>query len=203
MADERTNKILNRLPHWWEKSDASVTTGIILSFVSEFDEVAAEIDNLHLEVFVDTATGVRLDELARIYKLLRNPGELDDVFRERIKAFLPGFTGGGTIQTIKSTINKVSGIPEDDVTIDEFGDMKIRVEVVIDSPEDMALIPTIKAAVWDIRAAGVYPFFEWTLSGALMAEFVDMVDAVIAPPVPTLNWFIWEASLIDGGALIW
>jgi len=81
--------------------------------------------------------------------------------------------------------------------------MTFKVNVLLDSPEDLLLQPTIRDVVWDIKAAGVYPFFIWTLGGDLLTENLKAQDSVTLTPVTTLNAFIWESSLIDGEKILW
>jgi len=203
MGAERVDSILENLPHWWAKSPESRTYKILLSLVSELDGLSDETARLHLEVFVNAATGIYLDDLGKIFKLTRLPSETDDSFRQRIKAFVPSFQGGGTLYAIKRAISDIMEIPVGDIAINEFEPMKLRISVPILTPEQMLRIPATKSTVLDVKAAGIFPFYEWLLSGELLTEDMAVSDVAEAKHLTELPWFIWESSLIDGGKLLW
>ena len=205
MSEERTYRMMARLPSWWKKTRYSTTYQLFKAFSESFDENDVQVQNLHDEIFVNTATGERLDDLARIFKMTRQEGETDASFRARIKAYWPGFSGGGTIPAIISTISKMTGVPETDITLTEATPpaMKFRVGVLLDDPGEDLLIPTIKNVVESIKAAGVYPFYTWILNGALLGEDLTISDSVIVDYISSKPWFIYEVSLIDGAKLLW
>lgn len=203
MTEERVLKILRRFPTWWKKDSDSNTYGLVKSFSDSFDAFSIQSYNMKDEIYVETATGTYLDDLAKLFKLSRKSGETDDQLRARIKAYWPGFSGGGTRDAIKTTVHKITGVPEDDVTVTDVPDeLKINVEVVIPDAETMALMPTIEDVIWDIKAAGVYPFIIWVLNGDLVADGITIGDSVTITPVATDTYFRWELSLIDGEAVI-
>jgi hypothetical protein len=205
MAEERYNKILNRLPNFWNKEKDSQTAHLIKSFSDELEDYTIEVNNLHSEIYVQTATGKRLDELGRLFKLSRKLNESDDAFRVRIIAYWPGFSGGGTIPAIKSTVNKITGIPEDQVEVEEASPpvMKFRANISFIEPGQEALKETIRETIWGIKTAGVYPFFNWIINGNITSEDLSIMDSVDVYYITTENWFIWEVSLIDSNKLIW
>ena len=199
-VDERKENILERLPDFYEKEVGSVNYGLALSFAEEFNDYDNEVQNLHLEVFVNTATGERLDDLGRIYKLSRKPGETDDQFRARIIAYWPGFSGGGTIDAIKTTVAKITGIPATSVVIVEDipPALTFNAEISLLTPADLTLVETIRDVVWDIKAAGIYPFFTWVLTGTLTDDFLEISDSVsISIVIPPTGYFVIEVSLLD------
>jgi len=201
----RIQDVLERLPSWWDTSPEGYTYKIVQAFTEEMCEFYDESGNLHLELFVSTATGQRLNDLGAIFKLSRRVNETDASYRIRIMAFFPGFSGGGTIPAIKSTINRMTGVPEGDIDVIEKAppDMTFTVNVLLDSIEDMQLKDTIRDVVWDIKAAGVYPFFLWTLGGDLLAEHITANDLVNMNPIPLDNAWHWEVSLVDGLNVWW
>jgi len=70
--------------------------------------------------FVDEAEGVHLDEIGQMWGILRIPDEKDESYRERIKAYAPGFGGGGTLDDLKSTLRWYAG--EDNFWLEEFSE---------------------------------------------------------------------------------
>ena len=203
MSNARVNKILNRIPSFWNKNTNSTNYQLVEAFVTELDRFSTETANLKLEIYVATATGQRLDDLGRFFRLSRRPLETDDAYRARIMAYWPGYSGGGTIPAIKSTVNRITGIPEDDVVITEIPTMKFEADILLDSLEDLALKDTIRDTVWRIKAAGVYPFFLWTINGDLLSEDLTVSDSVEVKYITELTWFIWETSIIDGAKVWW
>jgi hypothetical protein len=203
MVDERINKVLRRFPSWWKTDSDSNTYGLMDSFVYEFDSFATEMDNMKLELYVETATGTYLDELGKLFKLGRRSGETDAQFRARIKAYWPGFSGGGTEDAIKSTVNKITGVPVTNITVTDIPDsLKFEVDVVITDIATLALIPTIYDTIWAIKAAGCYPFIWWVINGSLLEDTLEVTDAVSITVVPTTGAFRWELSLIEGPAVL-
>lgn len=198
---ERVNKILRRFPSWWRRDTDSNTFGLIKSFSNEFDGFSTESNNMKLEMYVDTATGIYLDDLAKIFKLIRKPGETDTQLRARIKAYWPGFSGGGTKDAIISTINKMTGIPETDISVTDIPSLKILVEIIYD-PLYATLMTVIEETIWKIKAAGVYPFLLYTLIGGDLDEALQVSDSVNISIVSPDAFFRWEVSDIEGGGIL-
>ena len=202
MSAESKNRVLNHLPSWWSKDKDSETEHIVKSFTDEFGSYIVEINNLHTEVYLNTATGQRLDDIGKIFKLGRKSGESDSAYRIRIKAYFPGFSGGGTVPAIKATVNRMTGLPEANVIVVEDV-LKFNTTIVLEEIGQDELKPTITDIIWSVKAAGVYPFFTWELGGELLTENLNISDSIAIIPITDSTWFVWEASLIDGGKLLW
>lgn len=200
---EVTQKLITRVPHWWNKSTTSNFYNLSKSFAHEMGVQYIEIDNLKIEISVNTASGKRLDDLGNIFKLKRWSNESDDSFRARIKSYWPGFSGGGTIPSIKSTINRITGVPEADIEVIEVDFIKFRAKVLLDSEEDLLLQDTIVDTVWKVKGAGIYPFIEWILGGDLLKETLTATDSVNISYISSDPSFIISKSLIDGSRVIW
>lgn len=123
----------------------------------EFDAFVVQLDAMKASVQIDTAEGSDLDNIGANIGLTRDLGETDVSFRARIKSYFPGLSGSGTITELKATINRVTGVEEDNITITEIEEAKFR--VTVDVTELNELIETIQSIVWDAKSAGVYPFF--------------------------------------------
>jgi len=101
---------LNELPGWQKDSLDSVTSSVIDAFASEGALLSTNIDAMHDAVFVDTATGSELDDLAEMFRIVRQSGETDASLRGRIKSYWAGFTGGGTTTAIEESLETALGL---------------------------------------------------------------------------------------------
>jgi len=197
MADkEIVEKLLDEMAEYFDKSETSITYKILYSLAQELDDFTEQKTNLVSEIQIDTASGDFLDDLARLFRLSRKGAETDTELRSRIKSYWPGFSGGGTADAIKSTINKISGIDEDTITITDIVACKILIEVVFGSTEEIALKSTIADTLEQIKAAGVYPFFKWVINGDLLSESLS-ISEVVSISLGNLNIWIYEQSLVD------
>ena len=201
--NEITQEIIQRYPSWWNSGAESNNYQLAYAFSNELAKSSLNIDDLHIEIYVNTASGERLDDIGEIFKLKRKSAEEDEDYRARIKAYWPGYSGGGTAPAIKSTVNRMTGLPEADVIVTDINYIKFKTEILLDSLADVLLKDTIFDTIWNIKAAGVYPFFEWTLGGDLLDEALEVSDSVSITYVSTSPWFIVGQSLIGGAKVIW
>lgn len=68
--------------------------------------------------WVDYATGLGLDGLAAIFSVERRrltdgSPEPDEAFRQRLRAVVPMFTGGGTVRAVRGAVRSALGLPFD------------------------------------------------------------------------------------------
>jgi hypothetical protein len=89
------------------------------------DVIGAELSNaddgikrLLTSHWVDYATGPALDGLAGIFDLTRRrlgdgSPEPDGAFRQRLRAVVPLFTGGGTVAAVRGAVRSALGLPFD------------------------------------------------------------------------------------------
>ena len=203
MTQEKIDLLLNSLPSWWAKESNSNTYQFLLSFAEEFDDFDTEMSNMHDEIFIDTSSGTYLNELGRMFRLARRTGETDTEFRARILAYWPGFSGGGTKPSIADTINRITGVALTDITTVEDFPLKFRTSV--DSTINYGdLIGTINDVIWQVKAAGVYPFLTFSISfgnesgtGYEQDKFtvIDYLDII---PVGEFRIFTADLSVADG-----
>lgn len=157
-VDEVRTRLLDYLPDPYDKEPGSVNYGLMTAYATELNELYAVIGLLHTQLYVNTATGAYLDELARIFRLSRKTGETDAQFRGRIKAYWEVFSGGATIQAIKDAIQALTTLEVPAVVIDEFEPLKFR--VVFPLPElSLLQIESVQEATENAKAAGTYAFY--------------------------------------------
>ncbi len=160
-----TNKPIARQLHPIYQ-EGSNTTVIVDSLVNQFTEFQNQITELKKAIQISTATGEYLDDIGKLFNLVREEGESDDSFRARIKSFWPGFSGSGTYEDLKAIINRIVGL--ENTTIEEIAPLKILLKFTVG--EDIDLTPTIKEVIWKAKPAGVYPFF------LFIADYTDSIN---------------------------
>lgn len=94
--------------------------GFIKSFVNNFIKINDDIDKLKKSIFIDTAKGNELDDIARIFLLFRLEGENDVSFRSRIKSFYQVALASGTIDGIKKAISLLLNVSIDNIDITQI-----------------------------------------------------------------------------------
>jgi len=154
MTNENTLNILEKLPTFWKKSAGSNNYKVCNAVGLELYGASNSSLKLVLDIQVDTAEGVKLNNLGRLFRLSRNSGETDAVFRARIKAHWQGWVGAATEDAIKNVISRTIGGTVADVTITQEV-LKIYIIVAIDL-DDTELQATVVSLVNQFKAAGIY-----------------------------------------------
>ncbi len=109
------NKTLRAIFTETEQSNFNALMESIGKEIEEYMIVLQDVLEAH---FVDEAEDKQLDEIGQMWGLRRIPNETDTSFRERIKAYAPGFGGGGTFDDLNRTLKWYVG--EDNFYIEEF-----------------------------------------------------------------------------------
>ena len=178
MATEIIYKLLNELPEFYEKDETTTTYQYMYSLALEFEDVEDTIDDLNSAIFVDTSTGQYLNDLARLFRLSRKSDETDAELRSRIKGYWPGFSGGGTIDAFKQTVNRITGVSIANVDVNEIDFMKLVIDIVLDGTEQYTLIETIDEILQDIKAAGTWLDSRYVLTGAPLSDELTIGEAI-------------------------
>lgn len=200
---ERLDRMLDYLPRFWNTEVGSVTYEFFNSISEELDVFEQNRIFLRQSIQIDTAIGLELDDIGVLFRQARNPNESDTSYRARIKSFFINFIGGGTILALKRAVLNSSGIPEIQVTVTEFFDLKVRLSIELNTPAEIAAAYIARQAVLDAKAAGVWVHFVWIIDGSALSESILATDMVTITGVgPTFPTFVYEASLIDGVATL-
>jgi hypothetical protein len=110
-------EVFENQPSWMDKTPGSANYGLVDALATEEALVSQNTDSLSNAVFIDTAQGQELDDLARMFNLVRKPAESDATFRGRIKSYWTGFTGGGTESSLKMSLASALGVPESSILL--------------------------------------------------------------------------------------
>ncbi len=110
----RADDIADRLPHFYMtwSGDSAITT-LIRSVASALDRTQLDLIEILRSHWVDTAGGDDLDRLGLMLSTQRKVGEGDREYRGRLKTAIIGYSGGGTLNSIRIMIRIALGLPED------------------------------------------------------------------------------------------
>jgi len=100
-----------------DRSNVNALMEIVADEIQELLITYRDISDSHM---VDEAEGIYLDKVGEIWGIERIPDETDVKFRERIKAYAPGFGGGGTLDDLTAALRWHAG--EDNFYLEEFSE---------------------------------------------------------------------------------
>lgn len=105
------NRICERLPAFYRSwSKDTMVYKMVEAVGEELDVSREKVMEMMRSHWVDTASGVDLDKMGPLFGLKRILGEDDAHYRNRLKAAVVDFTGGGTLESIRSMLRSlVSG----------------------------------------------------------------------------------------------
>jgi len=193
----KIDNLLGYLPTYWKKDSGSNNYNLFYSFVDDMSDVDSQIAELKLNIQISTATGSQLDDIGRLFLLPRLDDETDTDYRARIKAFWPGYSGGGTIASIKQTINRMTGVSVDDITINEYHTgsyiQPLKFEVVVEIPTLGVSVNTVSDMIRATKAAGTYviPNISSGTTDLYVSTYTDSNNTV------TSNFFVGDFSTPD------
>ena len=111
---ERTRRILERLPLFYRVWDEnSIVYNLIFALGKRLDEADKEITAILRSHWVDTAFGHDLDRMGAVYGFERKQREGDTEYKNRLKQAVIEFKGGGTINSILTSVRMSLGLPRD------------------------------------------------------------------------------------------
>ena len=117
MVENKTRKILLKLPTFFKKGENDNNYKFINSLSSEYSTLSNQITNLKSEIQIDTATGTYLNELAKLFNITRNGGESDEDLRIRILSYWESNSGGGTKDSITTALSLATGVEKDKIIV--------------------------------------------------------------------------------------
>ncbi len=161
----RADDIADRLPHFYMtwNGDAAITT-LIRSAASTLDRTEADLVEILRAHWVDTARGNDLDRLGLMLSTHRKAGEGDQEYRGRLKTAIIGYSGGGTLNSIRIMIRIALGLPED-----------YPIEIVENPRENMK-------KSWIVPANG-----EWTVDPVSISPSQPRITLAVETPDVEIN----------------
>jgi hypothetical protein len=119
MTLAKTRRLTSLFPDAYAAEDPSALLYRLLDVIGAELTVADDgIKRLLKSHWVAYATGSGLDGLAAIFsverrRLLDGSPEPDEAFRQRLRAVVPMFTGGGTVRAVRGAVRSALGLPFD------------------------------------------------------------------------------------------
>lgn len=137
---ERTKRIANRLPEFYRTWDTDSVVYKVLDTVGRaLAEEQKSLFRIMRTHWVETANGGDIERLGAVFELQRAKGEPDDGYRERIKAALGQFKGGGTGASIKALMGDFLSAEQDQLEIAENPERDLSLEMTVRGGESWTL----------------------------------------------------------------
>lgn len=95
---------------YYQLVSSKIIAAFIKAFADEFEEYIYNLKEVQEAHWIDYMEGQELDFTGALFQLERLTGETDTVYRARLKGFITNFVGGGTVQSIKNSINIITGV---------------------------------------------------------------------------------------------
>lgn len=161
----RAGDIADRLPHFYLTwSGDSAITALVEASAAALDRTEQDLVGILRAHWVDTAGGSDLDRLGLMLCTPRKTGEDDREYRGRIKTAIIGYSGGGTLNSIRIMIRIALGLPDD-------------------SPIDIVENPGAAMKMsWTVPANG-----EWVVDAASIAEAKPRIAFSVQTPDVEIN----------------
>jgi hypothetical protein len=161
----RADDIADRLPHFYMtwNGDSAITT-LIRSMASALDHTETDLIEILRSHWVDTARGNDLDRLGLMLSTQRKIGEGDLEYRGRLKTAIIGYSGGGTLNSIRIMIRIALGLPED-----------YPIDIVENPRENMK-------KSWTVPANG-----EWTVDPVSISSSQPRITFAVETPDVEIN----------------
>lgn len=190
-------ELLDNLPEYMDKSEGKNIYNFIYSLSLSLETFNDNIDSLKSEIQIDTAQAQYLDDIGKLFTLLRKSDEVDASYRARIKTFISSYIGGGTIAALKQAVSDITDISTSEINVTEIDFMKVLLDVVLNTDELIASASTISDSVDNTKAAGIYLFKNIIITGDSFSEELTLSDAVLVESTEQ-GFFTAGVSLAGG-----
>lgn len=103
------------IPGFWSR--AGTNEQLLRGFSGEISELSKKISQVYDQISIETAKNSSLDEFGLLFKLSRNTGESDTLYRNRLKSYFQTFLNSGTIDGIRQSLLLLTQLNEDNIDI--------------------------------------------------------------------------------------
>ena len=156
----KTSELLAGLPTFWLQDENSNNYKFFNSLDETLEELSTNITGLSNSIFISTASSTYLDDLAKIFNIIREDAETDADLRIRIEAFWANYNRGGLVSNLVSVFAAILNIEESEVdVIENENPGVVRLIGNLGALGGDITIPTasvIRVKIDSVKAAGVY-----------------------------------------------
>lgn len=124
----------------------SIISRYLSSNEEELDSIDEQLEEVISSKFVDSATGQELDEIGSLFgdTIGKRRGRSDTQYRTYLKSVVQSFVSRGTKNGIKLAVSAATGIPIEDITINEdFQNNEYELEIIPRTPINTPLISEV------------------------------------------------------------
>ena len=156
MVDDSLINILNNLPSHYMTEEDTNNYNFFKSFATVMDLTDSDLEELQNNLFISTSTGNYLDRIATMFNLIR--GDLtDEELRSKIIAIASNTLGGGTNESLKTSLSSSLGVDFNKITIEDGYEVLVfNIDLEVDDEVNLDLLNSISSIVNIQKAAGTY-----------------------------------------------
>jgi hypothetical protein len=103
------------IPGFWSRSGTNEQ--LLRGFSGEISELSKKISQVYNQISIETAKNSNLDEFGLLFRLSRNTGESDDLYRNRLKSYFQTFLNSGTVDGIRQSLLLLTQLNEDNIDV--------------------------------------------------------------------------------------
>ena len=150
--EDKLNEILERFPHMYNIDIGSNNEFLISSIYEEIRSLNQSIYDLSKVIDVENANGVWLDNIGRIFNVVREAGEDDGSYRIRVLAYWLTVSRNATTEII---IKFLMSAIEDETNLFQYENGIGEITIILNKKIKAEIKNTIEKSLLKIKAAGV------------------------------------------------
>ena len=110
---------ISRLPSTYNKDPASNNYKFLSIFSNEHEDIADTISDIKSAHFIDSSTGMSLDNIGVLLQTFRETAETDAHYRIRLKTMWARYIGSGTIQDVLDIVAAMLSVESNRIEVIE------------------------------------------------------------------------------------
>lgn len=158
-------RLVDNLPKFLDKQPDSNNYKFLNSYSGSIRDFENSVRKLRFSLFIDSAEGVDLERVARLFGLNRLTGESDGAFRGRVKAFYQTVLKSGSRIGLKESISNALGVSTEDIIVIDVDNNIFDLEISVDSESDLSIFDNISSIIYNVKGAGTF-YNEFTVSSS-------------------------------------
>lgn len=165
------------------------------AYDADIDTVGNDIDTVFDNKSVETASSEALDLIGTQFgRFGARSGRPDGVYRSYLRSVVPSFAARGTISDIKFAVSAATGVPEEQITVEEYTD-DVEIAVVISSGVVVDAAAQLSQIIAETLPPGVELRYDPIVRNTLVVVGVRFVSETTASAVGLGSTTIGETQL--------